>query len=54
MSKELDSATVRILQVEYKRLLEIELFFDCLRDAGVDNWEGYAEAMEDFNELLLK
>ncbi|MCI4436681.1 MAG: hypothetical protein JHC33_07740 [Ignisphaera sp.] len=38
--------------LEYKvEALEKQLvFFDCLKAAGVDNWEGYEYAIEMYNE----
>lgn len=39
-------------EVSRTRLLELlqaESFLNCLEDAGVDNWEGYSEAMENYD-----
>ena len=43
-----DSITITI--DEYKNLLEDSLVLEALDAAGVDNWEGYAEAMEIYEE----
>lgn len=39
-----------IFQKEYKRILERSKILDCLEAAGVDNWEGYDFAMEEYYE----
>ena len=36
---------------EYQRLLTNSTKLECLISAGVDNWEGYDEAMQMFAEL---
>lgn len=41
---------ITITKEEYDRLVEAENFLDCLRGAGVDNWDGYDHAVEMFNE----
>lgn len=35
---------------EYNELKESDKFLDALRAAGVDNWIGYEEAQEIYNE----
>ena len=35
---------------EYNNLLDDSLQLNALENAGVDNWDGYAIAMEDYNE----
>lgn len=40
--------TIEIPLKKYKRLLKSEEKLNCLEAAGVDNWEGYDFAMEDF------
>ena len=35
---------------EYEELIEDSKKLNCLEVAGVDNWEGYSEAMEDMEE----
>lgn len=41
-----EEATVEITVEEYEYLLQEQDFLNCLRAAGVDNWEGYSEAIE--------
>ncbi len=41
--------TVTISETDYDELLEDSRFLNCLRNAGVDNWDGYDYAIEDFN-----
>lgn len=36
---------------EYKNLLEDSIFLDCLNGQGVDNWSGYGDAQQAFEEL---
>ncbi|GAA4879026.1 hypothetical protein GCM10023310_68930 [Paenibacillus vulneris] len=38
--------TVTISKAEYERLLDREYFLDCLEACGVDNWQGYGDAYE--------
>lgn len=42
--------TVTIPEAEYIRLQRSELWLTCLEGAGVDNWQGYDYAMEDFQK----
>ena len=37
--------SVTISYSEYERLLKAEAFLEALEEAGVDNWEGYAQAI---------
>lgn len=37
---------VTITKAEYRRLIKLEKWLDCLEAAGVDNWEGYDHAQE--------
>ena len=37
---------VTISSERYQQLLDIEFQFECLESVGVDNWEGYDEAMK--------
>lgn len=41
---------VAISYSEYERFLRIEAFLNALEEAGVDNWEGYSNAQEIFEE----
>ena len=43
---------VTISKSEYHRLLKAQARLDCLEGAGVDNWCGYDEAMEYYEEML--
>jgi hypothetical protein len=42
--------TVEIDKREYEQLLEDSHFLSCLRNAGVDNWDGFDYAVEAFEE----
>ena len=37
---------------EYRDLKEESLMLQCLENAGVDNWDGYSYANEDYYESL--
>lgn len=39
---------------EYMELFEQSIKYQCLVQAGVDNWSGYPEAMENAEEILSK
>jgi len=43
--------TITISKKEYEELLKDSQFLDCLRGAGVDNWEGYEYAQEMMKEM---
>ena len=43
---------VTITADEYDHLTRDSLLLDCLRGAGVDNWEGWDFAIDQFNEML--
>lgn len=45
-----DRRSVVLTQEEYELLAEDSLFLNCLRNAGVDNWDGYEFAQEEFNK----
>jgi hypothetical protein len=36
---------------EYEEMLEDQVFLNCLRNQGVDNWQGYEFAQEEFQEF---
>ena len=40
---------VTISQKEYEELLDTQFFYECLVGAGVDNWEGYEYALEEYH-----
>jgi hypothetical protein len=42
----MSNQTVTITEQEYKELLECQKILIALESAGVDNWEGYGDAME--------
>jgi len=41
---------VSITKSEYERLLDRENFLGCLEACGVDNWGGYGDAYEMYEE----
>lgn len=45
-----DEPTITITVREYNKLMDSQNLLTCLQNAGVDNWEGYDFAMEDFHE----
>lgn len=47
----MEEETVTITKEEYDRLIQESLFLECLRCAGVDNWDGYSEAWKDFDKI---
>lgn len=42
---------VSISLKEYSQLMRDSDFLNCLRNAGVDNWDGYDYACEEYAEL---
>jgi len=42
---------ITVCAIEYKKLQSQALFLDALEAAGVDNWQGYDEAIKIWNEL---
>ena len=36
---------------EYNQLLKDSDFLNCLQRAGVDNWDGYDYACEEYNDM---
>lgn len=42
----MDIEMVTITKEEYDELIEQVEFLECLRGAGVDNWDGYEYAQE--------
>lgn len=42
--------TVTISKKEYDELVKNSQFLECLRGAGVDNWDGYSCAWEMMDE----
>jgi len=43
-----DPLTIEITVKEYDRLKQARDILNALREAGVDNWEGYGEAMQQY------
>lgn len=43
--------TITIPRRQYDRLIDAQDKLDCLEAAGVDNWDGYGEAMELYEEV---
>ena len=44
----MDKETITIPLEEYQDLQESSKFLSCLEAAGVDNWDGYDYALEEF------
>ena len=47
-----DDKKISISEEEYDSLLKDSILLNCLRMMGVDNWNGYDEAIEQYNEIL--
>ena len=47
-----DDKKISISEEEYETLLNDSIFLNCLQMMGVDNWDGYDEAIEQYNEIL--
>ena len=47
--KKLENGNYEITREYLEELLESDFKLNALSNAGVDNWELYAETMEDFN-----
>ena len=43
--------SVTISKAEYEQLLDSDLMLRCLENAGVDNWDGYDFAMDEYHDL---
>lgn len=41
---------VTITKKEYDKLLDRDRLLNCLERAGVDNWDGWDFAMDEYNE----
>jgi len=46
--------TITIAKKAYDRLIRAERMLEALRECGVDNWEGYAEAVQLVGDLELE
>ena len=42
----MEEETVTISKKEYDKMVDELFFLDCLRSAGIDNWEGYDMACD--------
>lgn len=47
---EVQEEMITIPRKEYEQLIRDSKFLSCLESAGVDNWDGYDNAREIFNE----
>ena len=47
-----DDKKISISEEEYETLLNDSILLNCLEMMGVDNWDGYDEAIEQYNEIL--
>jgi hypothetical protein len=47
-----DDKKISISEEEYDSLLKDSILLNCLQMMGVDNWDGYDEAIEQYNEIL--
>ncbi len=47
-----ETETVTISRAEYEDLLDESALLNCLRNAGVDNWDGWEYALEEYQEYL--
>lgn len=45
-----ENPSVTISKEEYERLLNDSEFLNCLKACGVDNWQGWDDAMQMFSE----
>lgn len=48
------SEMTTISKEEYDELSDDSLFLSCLRGAGVDNWDGYSFAQEEYQKEKRK
>ena len=47
-----DDKKISISEEEYKALLNDSILLNCLEMMGVDNWDGYDDAIEQYQEIL--
>ena len=47
----MSDTTVTISREDFERLLQSDLFLDCLLTIGVDEWYGYEDARDMFTPL---
>lgn len=46
-----DKKIVEVPVAEYEKLIQDQMMLQALIGAGVDNWDGYDYAMEEFEEM---
>ena len=47
-----ESAGFKVVDAEeYEELCDDHLFLNCLRNNGVDNWDWYSEAVEEYQQI---
>jgi len=44
--------TVTISKAKWNKLVNADMLLGILQDYGVDNWSGYSEAMEEYEDAL--
>ena len=49
-----DDKKISISEEEYETLLNDSILLNCLQMMGVDNWDGYDDAIEQYQEILLQ
>lgn len=49
---ETNEQTITITKAEYNSLVKDSLLLGFLEENGVDNWEGYDEAMSEYHKVL--
>ena len=49
-----DDKKISISEEEYETLLNDSIFLNCLQMMGVDNWDRYDDAIEQYQEILLQ
>lgn len=47
-----DDKKISISEEEYESLLNDSILLNCLQMMGVDNWDGYGDAIEQYQEIL--
>jgi hypothetical protein len=47
----MDSTMILVDADEYEELQDAQLMLQCLENAGVDNWDGYSEALREYNSF---
>jgi hypothetical protein len=45
-----EESMVTISKKEYDQLVDDSFFLNCLRNAGVDNWDGFEFTLDEFLE----